>query len=62
MKPEKMDQTRQKKSLHLLPKSKVTYSVRETTQPAKVRFTPEERGCYFDEELKFKYLPSQLYR
>ena len=40
----------------------VTPILRETTQPARDRFTPEERGCYFDEELKFKYLPAQLYR
>ena len=33
-----------------------------TTKAAQTRFTPEERGCYFDEELKFKYLPAQLYR
>ena len=29
---------------------------------AKRRFTPEERGCYFKEELPLKYLPSDMYR
>ena len=40
----------------------VTPILRETTDQAKLRFTPEERGCYFDEELPLKYLPSSLYR
>ena len=40
----------------------VTPILRETTTPARIRFTPEERGCYFDEELPLKYLPSALYR
>jgi hypothetical protein len=26
------------------------------------RFKPEERGCYSEEELTFKYLPKSLYR
>lgn len=33
-----------------------------TTDEAKRRFDPEERGCYFEGELTFKYLPSSLYR
>ena len=33
-----------------------------TTKAAKNRFTPEERGCYFDEEINLTYLPKRLYR
>ena len=33
-----------------------------TSLVAKRRFTPEERGCYFKEELPLKYLPSDMYR
>ena len=40
----------------------VTPILRSTTEQAKWRFTPVERGCYFDEEFKFKYLPETLYR
>ncbi len=40
----------------------VTPTLRDTTESARWRFTPEERGCYFDDELEFKYLPSSLYR
>lgn len=40
----------------------VTPVLRDTTEQAKWRFNPEERGCYFDGELVFKYLPSSLYR
>ncbi len=40
----------------------VTPILRDTTESAKWRFTPTERGCYFDGELVFKYLPSNLYR
>ena len=40
----------------------VTPILRGTTPDARWRFTPVERGCYFDEELEFKYLPKQLYR
>ena len=40
----------------------VTPILRDTTDDAKWRFSPEERGCYFDQELVFKYLPSSLYR
>ena len=39
--------------------SPVLYS---TTDEARERFKPEERGCYFEGELTFKYLPSNLYR
>ena len=34
----------------------------ETTEDARRRFSPPERGCYFDGELTFKYLPNALYR
>ena len=40
----------------------VTPILRDTTDEAKWRFNPEERGCYFDGELVFKYLPASLYR
>lgn len=40
----------------------VTPILRDTTDQAKWRFSPEERGCYFDGEMMFKYLPSSLYR
>lgn len=40
----------------------VTPTLRDTTNAARWRFSPEERGCYFDGELEFKYLPSSLYR
>ena len=40
----------------------VTPILRDTTDQAKWRFSPEERGCYFDGELEFQYLPSSLYR
>jgi hypothetical protein len=37
-------------------------TLRATTEQARKRFSPEERGCYFDGELVFKYLPASLYR
>ena len=40
----------------------VTPILRETTPMARNRFLPEHRGCYFDGELIFKYLPADLYR
>lgn len=40
----------------------VTPILRDTTDSARYRFSPEERGCYFDRELEFEYLPSSLYR
>ena len=33
-----------------------------TTSEALQRFKPEERGCYSEDELTFKYLPKSLYR
>ena len=39
--------------------SPILYS---TTKEALQRFKPEERGCYSEEELTFKYLPKPLYR
>ena len=33
-----------------------------TTEEALNRFKPEERGCYSEGELTFKYLPKSLYR
>ena len=39
--------------------SPVLYS---TTEAALQRFKPEERGCYSENELHFKYLPKSLYR
>lgn len=33
-----------------------------TTNEALERFTPQERGCYSEGELTFKYLPKPLYR
>ena len=40
----------------------VTPILRDTTDHARSRFKPEDRGCYFDGELPFKYLPHSLYR
>ncbi len=40
----------------------VTPVLYETTEEAKQRFKPSERGCYFEGELTFKYLPQALYR
>ena len=33
-----------------------------TTQAAKARFSPEERGCYSDREVMLKHLPYGMYR
>ena len=33
-----------------------------TTDAARKRFQPNERGCYFEDELKLNYLPTELYR
>ena len=33
-----------------------------TTKAAQTRFSPEERGCYFDHELPLTYLPTKWYR
>ena len=40
----------------------VTPTLTVTTLEAKIRFTPDQRACYFDDELSFDYLPSSLYR
>ena len=40
----------------------VTPTLIRTSEKAQERFTPEERGCYFKEELPLKYLPSKYYR
>ena len=33
-----------------------------TTQAAKERFSPEERGCYDEREVMLKHLPYGMYR
>ena len=33
-----------------------------TTEAAKTRFSPEERGCYSDREVMLKHLPYGMYR
>ena len=40
----------------------ITPVLYSTSNAAKTRFTPEERGCYFDHELPLTYLPAQWYR
>ena len=40
----------------------VTPVLYSTSNAAHTRFTPEERGCYFDHELPLTYLPSKWYR
>ena len=40
----------------------VTPVIYNTTNAARNRFTPEERGCYFDDELTLTYLPRKWYR
>ena len=40
----------------------VTPVLYTTTNAARNRFTPEERGCYFDNELPLTYLPNKWYR
>ena len=40
----------------------VTPVIYNTTQAALHRFTPQERGCYSEDEMTFKYLPKSLYR
>ena len=40
----------------------VTPVVYDTSDAARYRFSPEERGCYFEGELSLKYLPEELYR
>ena len=40
----------------------VTPVIYNTTQAALQRFSPQERGCYAEDEMTFKYLPKSLYR
>ena len=40
----------------------VTPVLYSTSYAAQARFTPEERGCYFDHELNLTYLPKKWYR
>ena len=40
----------------------VTPTLTVTTEDARMRFPPDRRKCYFDEEFRFKYLPRDLYR
>ena len=40
----------------------VAATLTSTTSEAKYRFSPLERGCYFEGELQLKYLPGEFYR
>ena len=40
----------------------VTPTLYETSEEARTRFLPEERGCYFEGELPLKYLEHGIYR
>ena len=40
----------------------VTPTLFETSDEARERFLPEERGCYFEGELPLKYLERGIYR
>jgi len=40
----------------------VTTTLTTTTDEAKYRFAPMDRGCYFEGELTLKYLPQKFYR
>jgi len=40
----------------------VAISLTTTTDEARDRFKPIERGCYFEGELSLKYLPENYYR
>ena len=40
----------------------VATTLTSTTAEARSRFSPLERGCYFEGELGLKYLPRGLYR
>ena len=40
----------------------VTTTLTTTTDEARDRFDPLERGCYFEGELTLKYVPPQYYR
>ena len=40
----------------------VATTLTTTTDEARARFNPIERGCYFEGELNLKYLPNNTYR
>ena len=40
----------------------VTTTLTTTTDEARDRFNPKERGCYFEGEIILKYLPKEFYR
>ena len=40
----------------------VATTLTTTTDQAKDRFIPIDRGCYFEGELYLKYLPKEYYR
>ena len=40
----------------------VAISLTTTTDDARDRFKPMDRGCYFEGELSLKYLPGSYYR
>ena len=40
----------------------VTTTLTTTTDEARGRFNPLERGCYFEGELSLQYLPKKFYR
>ena len=40
----------------------ITPTLISTSDNAKRRFSPEDRGCYFKDELPLLYLPSKFYR
>lgn len=40
----------------------VTPTLYETSEEARTRFLPRERGCYFEGELPLKYLEHGIYR
>ena len=40
----------------------ITTTLISTSDNAKRRFSPEDRGCYFKDELPLLYLPSKFYR
>ncbi len=40
----------------------VAPTIFETSEEARNRFLPKERGCYFEKELPLKYLEHGIYR
>ena len=40
----------------------VTTTLTTTTDEARYRFNPVDRGCYFNDEMSLKYLPKKFYR